>query len=170
MKLSWKWSCLALVSDTGVKSVMSTVAVKVNFLRKTDVERVVAHVEAVELTREVRVPDVVDLRNSGQRRFGRYVRSGVFSSDHHGHGTDCQIFKEKFNSIESKFQGIWWNAISKKWMKFLEIFRSAESLNCCHIDTIRRILPMRNRHSDSVADPAISELSWHVRNESADFD
>ena len=106
MKLSWKWSCLALVSDTGVKSVMSTVAVKVNFLRKTDVERVVAHVEAVELTREIRVPDVVDLRNSGQRRFGRYVRSGVFSSDHHGHGTNCQIFKEKFNSIESKFQGI----------------------------------------------------------------
>ncbi len=106
MKLSWKWSCLALVSDTGVKSVMSTVAVKVNFLRKTDVERVVAHVEAVELTREIRVPDVVDLRNSGQRRFGRYVRSGVFSSGHHGHGTNCQIFKEKFNWIESKFQGI----------------------------------------------------------------
>lgn len=57
-------SHLAFVRHARVKSIMEAVAFEVDVLRYAVVERVIAEIVAVQLAGQIRVPDVVDLRDA----------------------------------------------------------------------------------------------------------
>ena len=59
-----------------VESVVKTVAFEVDVLWYAVVERIIAEIVAVQLARQIRVPDVIDLRDSREDVSGRRVRLG----------------------------------------------------------------------------------------------
>lgn len=61
-------SYLAFVNDAGVESIVKAIAFELHLVRWRDasVERIGAQVVAVEFTRQVRVPNVVDLWDACQ--------------------------------------------------------------------------------------------------------
>lgn len=63
------------MGNTGVETVVEPVALEVDFVagRNAVVERIIAEVVAVQLARQVRVPDVVDLGNPREHPGGRRV-------------------------------------------------------------------------------------------------
>ena len=64
----WAETDLAFVGDAGVETVRVAVAAEVDLVGQPRVERVVAHVEALELVRQVRIVDVVDLHRRKKKQ------------------------------------------------------------------------------------------------------
>ena len=67
----WAETDLAFVGDAGVETVRVAVAAEGDLVGQPRVERVVAHVEALELVRQVRIVDVVDLHRRKKNKQNR---------------------------------------------------------------------------------------------------
>lgn len=80
---SFSSSHLAFVRHARVKPIVEPVAFEVDVLRYAVVERVIAEVVAVQLAGQIRVPDVVDLRDTCEDVAAGRVR---LPGSHHGCG------------------------------------------------------------------------------------
>ena len=81
---------LAFVEDAGVESVVEAVAFEFHLVRwrNSSVEGVVAQIVSIELMRKIGIPNVVDLRDSRQRRPG----GNFFAIDQDGRCLFCCRF------------------------------------------------------------------------------
>lgn len=73
-----------------VKAIVKTIAFKVDVLRYAVVKRIIAEIVAVQFTRQIWVPDVIDLRDSCEDVSSRRVRFA---------GHRCDRLKKITNSV-----------------------------------------------------------------------